>query len=217
MPRLPISDTGFGPKNMERIYLGKPAFVDGMTPESALGEEEYQIALLAADGLGRSKIANDLNMPMKEVEEYLRYINTTLRTGGSRTPLAGFFPIDPEDPVLTGKYLRQLTPEMRKAMQAISTGKTPDTLEAELSIPASSLRNHPAYLARKWFPERHTHSAVRALRTVNAIRAIYVREFEKNGLDISKFMGKFAIPNLVKFEPFIIDFFDLDREATPEG
>jgi DNA-binding CsgD family transcriptional regulator len=194
---------GFSPENLERIYLGEPALVDGNPIEDRLSPKKYEVAQLAANGLTYEEIAGELGRSISTVRDHIGGIYKDLGVY-SRINLAGFFPIEPDHPILQGKKLSQQSTRngvrQLQTLEGLSAGKQYKVIAGELSIRESTTRTH-IHMALNIWPE--CQKAVSLVRVANGIRANYARGFAENGNGISKLMGGFALHNLVKFEPRI--------------
>lgn len=195
---IPID--GFDPENLERVYLGEPVLVgEKRLPADVLSDKEYEVAVLAADDLEYKKIGQEINRSVYIVRTHLQTIYKKFRIN-SRNGLAGFFPIDPDSPLLTGKSLAQLSPRELEVIEGLSTGKHSKTVAAELGMEESTTRTHIFNTKKIW---GDCGRATTITRVANGIRATYTREFAKNGRGISQYMGDFALYNLVDYEPKI--------------
>lgn len=193
---------GFTPENLERIYLGQPplAGVRQRLPEDTLSDREYEVASSAAEDLNYSEIGERVDMKTATVRTHLHSVYTRLGIP-SRIALAGFFPLDPEDPLLEGRTLGQLSHRELTIIQAISEG-LPFKTAVGPNRNASTARTHISNASKKWVEEGNKSTTI--VRIANAIRANYGRSpsipKKKNGGFTEKSMGRLALPELVPVE-----------------
>lgn len=198
-----VSVFGFNRENMERVYRGEPALHNGAPLEDLIPEDRYKIAALSAEDHSTDEIAEQLDIGRGTVirQKHLLYKQLEISTN---TALAGFFPLDPEDPSLEGKLLSQLTLKQLKVIQIFSMGVSSQMISFKLNRSASNAGKHLSNASRTWFGnEQPTNTGV--VRVANGIRANYAPSFPKDqdGGFSETTMGRLALPELVTYEPGI--------------
>lgn len=200
------SGQGFSPKNLERIYMGKPVLVNGKLPANVLSDVQYETANLVADGYSNEEAATELGVSPNSVGS--RVNRTCGRLGiSSSIGLAMFFPLGPDHPLLEGKRLQDLNRGSLEVVDSLSKGVDRKHIAKIMNTTPCSINNKLNYAARKKWPD--CERPMNIVRTANAIRAKYAREFEKNNIPIKRLLGGFALHSLVEQEPRIIKLFDL--------
>ena len=206
-----ISVNGFSPENLERVYTGEPALVEGSgkLPSEALSVKEFETAGLAAEGMTYEEIAAHLGRSLGTVRSHLR--GTYAKLGiCTKSGLAGYFPIDPEDPRLAGKTLGQLGPRTLEVVEGFTQGKVYKTIASDMDVSASTAKTHMHAASKIWVdcPDSPTIT-----RTANGIRADYLRRINEAGNDVSRHLSDFALYNLVEYEHRIRELFGLPDVA----
>ncbi len=201
---------GFEGENLQRIYLGEPALVAGKPAEDRLSPKQHQIAELAASGQTNEDIGEEIGLGTNTVRGYLH--NTYQRLGiFCRNDLAGFFLLEPNNPLLEGKKLsQQLTPRgarQLRILEGLSAGKQPKMIAGELSLDVSTIGTH-IFNAKVAWPD--CQKTVMLIRVANGVRANYARGIAENGGDISNLMGSLALHKLVDHEPLIRETLGLE-------
>jgi hypothetical protein len=191
---------GFSRENVERIYHGKPALIDGQLPTEILQGERLQIMSLVAEGLKNREIG--AVMEEMDVYDMRQHIAFGLNQLGivSRSQLAGFFPFDPEHKAVRGKKLADLPTGVLglTIVQDLSIGRPYSEIAAE-RYGSNPLGGALHYLTKVW-PD--AKGGLLLTRVMNALRASCLQAIETRfGTLEGDYLHRLTLPFLVAVEP----------------
>jgi DNA-binding CsgD family transcriptional regulator len=197
---------GFNPENVKRIYLGQPALVDGRPPTDVLSREQLDAVSLIADGLTYTEAAKELQIRQSTLSGRVNRAYGRLGISSS-IQLAGFLPLDPDNPMLEDKKLQDLGLGDLRAVEGLSKGMDTDGVATKLKTTRNSVVSRLNYAATSKWPDCEVPTNV--VRVANGLRAVYAQEFAKSGKATDKLLAGLALNKLVQYEPRIISLFDL--------
>lgn len=202
---MSISANGFSPENLERIYVGEPALVGRRErlPSDALTDREFQVAGLAAESLSYEAIALEVGRSIGTIRGQLSLAYKRLGIG-TKLGLAGYFPLDRDDPRLQGKTLGQLSPRVLEAIEILSQGKDYRAISEVMYVEQGTVRGYIKHASGVW---TGFQGGLAIIRIANGIRANYARKIAENGKSVSGHLGSFALHSLVDYEPRIRELF----------
>jgi hypothetical protein len=181
---------GFSPSNIERIYRGEPALVQGQLPIDVLSAGRWEAVSLIVDGLTEREITEEMGIDKREVRLHIAFGLQTLEVV-SRSQLAGFFPFETEHPAVADKELANLPKGPLETLQALSTGE-----------PYQAIYKAPSGLAhlKQYWPD--ASGSIAATQIANALRARSVQavEAEVGALD-DKYLKELTLPVVAALEP----------------
>jgi hypothetical protein len=196
------AEGGFSPENVERIYRGLPALVDGQEPGALLREDQITAVLGRISGLTLEEVAATEDVGRNAISQ--RVLAAYRRLGvRANHQAAGYFPLDPDSPLLEGKRLADLVPGQLDTLQGFSMGFTYEQLvPADSRYTLRSRRKHTGTINSIW-PD--VHGGLMGTAVVNALRAKYVKAVEgPSGLVQWQDIDALSLPELVEVEPVIV-------------
>jgi DNA-binding CsgD family transcriptional regulator len=204
---------GFSPENVERIYRGLPALVEGKEPADVLTDAQFETLSLVADGLCHEEIAEVINTKVSTV--YGRNQTGRRRLGVAVTyQLAGFFPLGVEHELVQGKILADLEPGRLDTFQGLSTGLSFEQLANE-TYTFSTRRRHASSTSKIW-PD--VQGGIVATAVISALRTKYIRVIEGPSQDVEcEDMGIFSLPELVEVEPAVLRIIEAQAAMAEIG
>lgn len=210
----PIGVPGFSPENIERIYLGEPALVGAKEKpaEDVLSDREYEVAQLAVQGFVYKTIAGEVGRSLSMVRTHLHSVYSALGVS-SHIELAGFFPLDSDDPLLEGKTLGQISPRGLEVTEGLSVGSNYKTIAIGMGISLSTVRTHLHNAMEVW--PGCKGKAVNATRIANGVRASYTSRINGNGRSIRGRTDGYALHNLVDHEQRIRGL--IKKQSQPDS
>jgi len=203
-----LSD-GFSQENVERIYRGEPALVDGQLPVDVLSTERWEALSLNVGGLREGEIRQEMGVDKHDVRLSIALGLSDLGVV-SRSQLAGFFPLDQEDPVLAGKNLADLPGgKARDMLQALTIGQPYQAASLEIGSPNLN------YIRQVW-SDIDARGAIALTQIANALRARSVQAIEARlGTIDGEYLREFTLPVVAAIEPAVGRLF-IDNTAVTD-
>lgn len=193
---------GFSPGNVERIYRGEPALVDGQLPRDILGVDRWDTLSLIADGLNQREAQAVMGINIYDMRQYTAVGLSRLGIV-SRSQLAGFFPMDAEHEAVRNKKLADLPTKAKSLaiLQDLSIGRPYEEVATEFGKGGNGLGGHLAHINQFWPGIR---GQVLLSRVANALRTRCVQAVESHfGTLESGYLHEFTLPVLSAIEPAI--------------
>lgn len=198
---------GFEPANIERIYRGQPALIDGREPRDVLSPRQFEALGHVAEGMTYEETAEAMELALPTATEHIR--RGYLKTGRPyKTALAAYFPISPDDDLLRDKRLSDLRPSSLSIIEGLSTGLGYAMVAHKKSIETSSARTATYYAIQAWSEDK---GLTKVIRVASALRAGYVRLMEASPFRIEpEYTTGLALTDLAEAEPDIREAYGLE-------
>jgi DNA-binding CsgD family transcriptional regulator len=197
-----------GQADIERVYRGQAALVDGQSVNDVLLTRQFETAQHASEGSSYKEIAAIMGVEPCTVRTHLNKSYGKLGIS-SKAGLAPYFPIDPDSTLLQGKKLMDLesVPFHLEILEALSTGLCYKQIAAKRRIKPSTARFYVGNIGKIWTDAK---GALMSARVANGIRARYIPIIDAHPETFEQpNIGKLTLLALVELEPIILrDFLE---------
>lgn len=213
---IPDLSEGFSPENIDRIYHGQAALVDGEEPGDVLTPEEFEVLSHVADGLPNGEVAVEMYISPSTAS---RLVKSGFERLGvlEKFQLAGYFPLGPEHELVKDKKFADFGERNRRldTLQGLTVGLDYGRIAADQGLTVPSVETHVSKSTGTWANIRWPLMVTMA---VNAMRAKYVRAVEADPEAMEQdLLGDSTLPELKEAEPEILRLIKAQKKAAAEA